>query len=39
MVGGADRRYFVEMIEQALYAQRQPVYTSEKARSKRLRRL
>ena len=39
VVGGADRRYFVEMIEQALYAQRQPVYTSEKARSKRLRRL
>ena len=39
VVGGADRRHFVQMIEQALYAQRQPVYTSEKARSKRLRRL
>jgi GNAT superfamily N-acetyltransferase len=39
VVGGADRRLFVQMVEQALYAQGQPVYTSEKARSKRLRRL
>ncbi len=37
VVTGADRQYFVELIENALYGQRMPVYTSEKNRSKRLR--
>ena len=37
MVTGADRRYFVQLVEDALSDQRLPVYTSEKSRSKRLR--
>lgn len=37
VVTGSDRRYFVELVEQALYDQRLPVYSSEKNRSKRLR--
>ena len=36
-IGGADRRHFVELVDQALNDQRVPIYTSEKARSKRLR--
>lgn len=36
VVTASDRRYFVEMVENALYDQRMPVYTSEKERSKRL---
>ena len=36
-VGGADRRHFVELVDQALNDQGMPVYTSEKALSKRLR--
>ena len=39
VVTGADRRYFAELMEQAMYSQRLPLYTSEKARSKSLRRL
>ena len=39
VVTEADRRYFVQLMEEALYSQHLPVYTSEKARSKRLRRL
>lgn len=37
VVSGGDRRYFVELIENALQDQHMPVYTSEKNRSKRLR--
>ena len=37
VVSGADRRYFVQLVEGALYDQRLPVFSSEKARSKRLR--
>ncbi len=37
VVTTGDRRYFVELIENALQDQRMPVYTSEKNRSKRLR--
>lgn len=37
VVTGADRRHFVEMVEDALAGQRMPVYSSEKNRSKRLR--
>ncbi len=37
VVTGADRQYFVELVEDALYRQRLPVYSSEKSRSKRLR--
>lgn len=37
VIGTADRRYFVQLVEQALHQQGTPVYTSEKARSKRLR--
>jgi GNAT superfamily N-acetyltransferase len=39
VVTGADRRYFVQLMEQAFYSKRLPLYTSEKARSKSLRRL
>ena len=39
VVSGADRRVFVQAVESALYTQRMPVYSSEKARSKRLRQL
>ena len=35
VVTGVDRRYFVELVEQALYDQRLPVYSSEKNISKR----
>ena len=38
-VSGADRRFFVRQLERALSDQRMPVYTSEKARSKRIRAL
>ena len=38
-VSGADRRFFVNQLERALFEQRLPVYTSEKARSKRIRAL
>ena len=37
VVTGADRRYFVQLLENALHDQRVPVYSSEKSRSKRLR--
>ena len=37
VVGGADRRFFVQAVESALSSQRLPVYSSEKARSKRIR--
>ena len=37
VVSGADRRLFVQAVENALHGQRLPVYSSEKARSKRLR--
>ena len=37
VVTGADRRNFVELVENALYDQRVPVYLSEKSRSKRIR--
>ena len=37
VVSGADRRYFVQLVEQALHTEGMPVYTSEKARSKQLR--
>ena len=37
VVTGADRRFFVQLVEDALSDQRMPVYTSEKSRSKRLR--
>ena len=37
VVGGADRRYFVQAVEEALQGQGMPVYSSEKSRSKRLR--
>jgi len=37
VVSGADRRHFVELMENALRSQRMPVYTSGKARSKRIR--
>ena len=37
VVSGSDRRYFVQLVEKALHTERMPVYTSEKARSKRLR--
>ena len=36
-VTGSDRRYFADLVERALHDQRVPVYTSEKARSKRMR--
>lgn len=35
VVTGSDRRYFVELVENALYDQRLPTYSSEKNRSKR----
>ena len=38
-VTGADRRFFVQQLERVLSEQRMPVYTSEKARSKRIRAL
>ena len=38
-ITAADRRFFVEAVERALHSQGLPVYTSEKARSKRLRML
>jgi GNAT superfamily N-acetyltransferase len=37
VVTTADRRNFAQLVEEALYDQRMPVYTSEKSRSKRLR--
>ena len=37
VVGGADRRYFVQAVEEALQGQGMPVYSSEKSRSKCLR--
>ena len=37
VINGADRRYFTELVEQALYDRDMPVQTSEKALSKRLR--
>ena len=37
VINGADRRYFTELVEQALYDRDIPVQTSEKALSKRLR--
>ncbi len=37
VVTGADRRYFVELVENSLYDQGMDVYTSEKSRSKKLR--
>ncbi len=37
VINGADRRYFTELVEQALYERDMPVQTSEKALSKRLR--
>ena len=37
VVSGADRRFFVSLVEQALHSEGLPVYTSEKARSKRIR--
>ena len=37
VVNGADRQYFVELVENALYDKKLPVYTSEKNRTKRLR--
>ena len=39
VVNGADRRFFVQHLERALYEQGLPTYTSEKARSKRVRAL
>ncbi len=35
VVTGVDRRYFVELVEQALYDQRLPIFSSEKNISKR----
>lgn len=37
VVSGADRRYFVQLVEKALHNEKMPVYTSEKARSKQLK--
>lgn len=37
VVSGPDRRFFVRAVEGALYTRRLPVYTSEKAYSKRVR--
>ncbi len=37
VVGGPDRRFFVQAVEGALSSQRLSVYSSEKARSKRIR--
>ena len=37
VVTGADRRHFVQLVEGALLDREMPVYSSEKARSKRLR--
>ena len=37
VVSGPDRRFFVRAVEGALHARRLPVYTSEKAYSKRVR--
>ena len=37
VVTGADRRYFAQLVEDALSDQRIPVYSSEKSRSKRVR--
>ena len=37
VVGGAERRFFVQAVEGALSSRRLPVYSSEKARSKRIR--
>ena len=39
VVTGADRRYFTELVENALNGQNLPIYNSEKSRAKRLRRL
>ena len=37
VIGGAERELFRQMLDEALLGRRLPVYTSEKARSKRLR--
>ena len=37
VVTGADRRSFAQLVENALFDQRMPVYSSEKSRSKRIR--
>ena len=37
VVSGTDRRHFAQLVEGALFDKGMPVYTSEKARSKRLR--
>ena len=37
VVGMSDRRSFVDLVERALYGRSEPVFSSEKARSKRLR--
>ena len=37
VVSGADRRHFVDLVEGALQGSGLPVYTSEKALSKRMR--
>jgi GNAT superfamily N-acetyltransferase len=37
VVSGSDRRLFVQLVERALHTEGLPVYTSEKARSKRMR--
>ena len=37
VVTAADRRSFAQLVENALYDQRMPVYSSEKSRSKRVR--
>ena len=39
VVTGADRRYFTELVENALNGRNLPVHNSEKSRAKRLRRL
>ena len=39
VVTGADRRYFAQLVDDALFAQRLPVYASEKSTTKRLRTL
>ena len=39
VVTGADRRYFAQLVDEALFAQRLPVYASEKSTTKRLRTL
>lgn len=39
VINGADRRFFVQHLERVLYEKGLPTYTSEKARSKRVRAL